>query len=204
MVQCDDCTTRWESREDDGCNTIVLNCQIAEAYSHHNGYRYRDFDRSIYGDKKFHIHGDDYLDLCNSCWVDRKSPSAAMEVVEEDYHVDEKKVDVYYCDFCEEEIGGSVDDTVSVNPKIVATTRPGGIGMSNNREVEVFTQNVNDDVRVSRNQNLETTREEHHDICQSCKNDLFGYNQSNTIHNPVSGVMAGVSGAIKDVLGVFV
>lgn len=178
VIQCDKCSTRWESRSADGCNLIVLNCKIGKrrSFGRSASYRTQSFDRSLWSDERYQIDGEDSTDLCNSCWSEEFNTSSAMEITEEDYYLDEKTTNVYYCDFCNDELGESVDNTVSVNPRILTgRTRSTMRGIREEPDMKVETNSMHETVSVGSRESAESQRDECHDVCESCKDQIFGY-----------------------------
>lgn len=193
-IQCDHCDKEWDDRSADDLNMLVLDCTIdVRKYSRHTSWRSYSFDknRSMMGDP-CKISGESKIDICDSCLSSNLPEKYMIEVEQSDYYVEEKTIEKYICDFCEEEMGESLDHEVFINPRILLypnkkyRARAGRSGSSlddispkgviNNFE-EVARYNSKDEVIREIGEKL--------DCCESCANDLFRKNahQSTDAYN---------------------
>jgi len=178
-IACGSCDERWDDRNDDGVNTIVLDIQIQERHS---------YGRSRWRDRLFdgHHHGDDYLrmtgaeveDYCDSCFDGLFPDDSAAEVEESEFYVKEETREEYYCDFCEEGMGENPDHGVSVNPRIrIEPWTRAGVTRSErrrDRKSRVLTHKLNTRVTGDKDMDkLHADRDSVHDCCDSCASEMF-------------------------------
>jgi hypothetical protein len=196
-IQCNSCDKQWDSRGEhgsDGCKTVVLDAKIMVGYSYFN-------EKDIWGDythsDKMKIVADDLADYCTDCWEALFDESMAVEVEEPEYYVEEKSTDIYYCDFCESEMGDEPTHEVTVNPYIERETQKRGMGSSYfDTETVVVTREL-DDLAMSRSgSKLCAKRHNSFDCCSQCVRDIFDISIAQTDSNKEKGLCA----TIKDIL----
>jgi len=178
-VQCDGCTTTWDDRSDDGCNHVMLDAKIEKKSFDHWRSESMWNNTSLSRVSANRIAAVDTAEYCDTCWSGFFMKSHAVEITESEYYVEQETTEKYYCDFCGDGMGESVDREVSVNPRIEKEQeKPENNALFTERETVAIVRELGESVTCGTRGRKYAKRDDKYDCCRSCSREIFNINQS--------------------------
>jgi len=189
-VQCDGCTTTWDDRSDDECNHVMLDATIErKSFDGWDSKSYKWNSTSLSSMSANRMAAVDTAEYCDTCWSGFFTTGHAVEVTESEYYVEEETTEEYYCDFCGDGMGESVDREVSVNPRIEKEKEKRGHNvLTTERKTVAIVRELGESVTCGTRGRKYAKRDDDYDCCHSCAREIFD-------RHPGPGFVRQVAGA---------